>query len=231
MLSGMTIISLAIITMNNRAIWKSGVTLAIIAAICTSLVALTWQLTADRIEANKIAWLERSLQPALAGLFFDSPVTESMIVIPPPHELPGSEAAIIYRVYAAEDPVAALFVVSARDGYAGPIRILLGIALDGTVTGVRVLEHRETPGLGDRIETMKSDWVLQFDGRSLRDPEPDRWAIRGDYGDFDQLTGASVTPRAIIKAIKTTLIYFEANRDAVFAARAADEDDASEESQ
>jgi electron transport complex protein RnfG len=216
--------------MNDRPIWKSGVTLAIIAAVCTSLVALTWHLTADRIEANRKAWLERSLQPALAGLFFDSAVTESMIIIPPPHELPGSEAAIIYRVYAAEDPVAALFVVSARDGYAGPIRILLGVAMDGTVTGVRILEHRETPGLGDKIETTKSDWVLQFNGLSLRDPASDKWAIRGDGGDFDQLTGASVTPRAIIKAIKATLIYFEANRDAVFAVAAVNEAAAAEES-
>jgi electron transport complex protein RnfG len=216
--------------MTDRPIWKSGVTLAIIAAICTSLVALTWQLTADRIEANKKAWLERSLQPALAGLFFDSAVSESMIVVPPPHELPGSEAAIIYRVYAAEEPVAALFVVSARDGYAGPIRILLGIAMDGAITGVRVLEHRETPGLGDKIELLKSDWVLQFDGRSLRDPEAGKWAIRADNGDFDQLTGASVTPRAVTKAIKATLIYFEANRDAVFAAPAVDEANTVEES-
>ena len=203
--------------MADRPIWKSGVTLAVIAAFCTSLVALTWQLTAERIETNKKEWLERSLKPALAGLFFDSPVTESMLMIPPPHELPGSEAAIIYRVYAGEEPVAALFVVSARDGYAGPIRLLIGIAMDGSVTGVRVLEHRETPGMGDRIEITKTDWILQFDGHSLQDPEPGRWAIKGDGGDFDQLTGASVTPRAIIKAIKRTLTYFAANRVDVFA--------------
>ena len=204
-------------SMVDRSIWSSGVTLAIIAAVCTSLVALTWQLTAERIEANQKAWLESSLKPALAGLFFDSSVTESIVTIPPPHDLPGSGAAIIYRVYSGDEPVAALFVVSARDGYSGPIRLLIGIAMNGAVTGVRVLEHRETPGLGDRIETTKSDWVLQFDGHSLRDPDPVRWAIKGDGGRFDQLTGASVTPRAIIKAIKQTLIYFDANRDAIFA--------------
>ena len=202
--------------MADRPVWKSGVTLAIIAAFCTSLVALTWELTAERIETNKQEWLERSLTPALADLFFDSPVTESMITLLPPHELPGNETAVIYRVYAGHEPVAALFVVSARDGYAGPIRILVGIAMDGTVTGVRVLEHRETPGLGDRIETTKSDWVLQFDGHSLKNPEANRWSIKGDGGDFDQLTGASITPRAVIKAIKETLTYFEANRVSVF---------------
>ena len=210
--------------MADQPIWKSGVTLAIVAAFCTSLVAFTWQQTEDRIEANKKAWLERSLQPALAGLFFDSPVTESMIIIPAPHDLPGSEDAIIYRVFAGETPVAALFVVSARDGYAGPIRFLVGISMDGTVTGVRVLEHRETPGMGDRIEMTKSDWVLQFDGRSLQDPELGQWAIKDDGGEFDQLTGASVTPRAIIKAIKQTLQYFDGNRDAIFSAAAVEEE-------
>lgn len=201
----------------NTTMIRSGVTLAVIAAICTALVALTYRLTAERIDANEQAWLERSLQPALSGLFYDSGVTESKIIIPPPHELPGSETAIIYRVYAEDAPVAALFIVSARDGYAGPIRILAGVDTMGVVTGVHVLEHRETPGLGDRVESTKSDWVKQFNGRSLLDPEPTGWAIKGDGGQFDQLTGASVTPRAIIKAIKETLLYFEAHSEEIFA--------------
>lgn len=197
---------------------KSGITLAVIAGLCTALVALTYTATAARIEANEQAWLERSLQPALSGLFFDSGVTESMMTIPPPHDLPGSEAAIVYRVYAEDTPVAALFVVSARDGYAGPIRVLVGVDVSGAVTGVHVLEHRETPGLGDRVESGKSDWVHQFDGRSLVDPSPSGWAIKRDGGQFDQLTGASVTPRAIVKAIRDTLLYFEAHREEVFIA-------------
>ena len=203
--------------MKENAMIKSGLTLALIAAICTGLVAITYQSTQARIAANEQAWLERSLQPALSGLFYDSGVTESKLVIPPPHELPGSEPAIIYRVYAQTTPVAALFVVSARDGYAGPIRLLIGIDMDGRVTGVHVLEHRETPGLGDRVESSKSDWVRQFNGHSLVDPEPARWRIKVDGGQFDQLTGASVTPRAIIKAIRETLLYFGANEEAIFA--------------
>lgn len=198
---------------------KGGVTLAIIAALCTALVALTYTATADRIEANEQAWLERSLQPALSGLFFDSDVTESMVTIPPPHDLPGTDAALVYRVYAEDAPVAALFVVSARDGYAGPIRILIGVEVDGSISGVQVLEHRETPGLGDRVESGKSDWVKQFDGRSLVDPAPAAWAIKRDGGQFDQLTGASVTPRAIVKAIRDTLVYFAENREAIFSAQ------------
>ncbi len=215
--------------MNDVGVLKGGLTLAAIAAICTSLVALTYVSTEEQIAANEKAWLERSLQPALAGLFYDSGVTESKIVIPPPHGLPGSEAAVVYRVYADEEPVAALFVVSARDGYAGPIRILVGIGVDGVISGVHVLEHQETPGLGDRVESTKSDWVKQFDGRSLLDPSDIGWAIKRDGGAFDQLTGASVTPRAIVKAVKETLLYFAAHRDELFAVSSTTQDDPPEE--
>ena len=209
--------------MSDPPIIKSGLTLALIAAICTALVAATFQVTRDRIAANEKALLEQSLQPALAGLFYDGSVTESRWVLQPPHELPGSEAAVIYRVFADARPVAALFVVTARDGFSGAIRLLVGVNIDGTVTAVRVLQHRETPGLGDKIESGRSDWIFQFDGRSLSDPPVGRWAIKGDGGEFDQLTGASVTPRAVIKAIRGTLLYFDAHRDEIFAAPASGE--------
>ncbi|RZV34255.1 MAG: electron transport complex subunit RsxG [Chromatiales bacterium] len=212
----------------DSSILRGGVTLAAIAAICTALVAFTYQLTDERIAANEQAWLEQSLQPALAGLFFDSGVSESVVTIPAPHELPGSEDAIIYRVYSGESPVAALFVVSARDGYAGAIKMLVGVGIDGTVTGVHILAHRETPGLGDRIESSKSDWVKHFDGRSLTNPDAEGWKIRRDGGEFDQLTGASVTPRAVVKAVKETLQYFDANADNIFAAPADQADEVEE---
>jgi len=202
---------------------KGGVTLAAMAAICTLLVAATYQLTADRIAANERAWLERSLEPALSGIFFEGSVTESKLVVPPPHDLPGNDTAIVYRVFAEGAPVAALFAVTARDGYAGPIRILVGVGIDGAVTGVRIVEHRETPGLGDRIDQSRSDWVYQFDGRSLGNPVEAGWLLEVDGGKFDQLTGASVTPRAVIKAIRDTLIYFHAHRDEIFTMPANEE--------
>ena len=211
--------------MSNGRVIKAGMTLATIAAICTALVAATWHLTRDRIAANEQAWLEQSLQPALAGVFFEGSVTESMLVIEAPHDLPGNDDAIVYRVYSGGEAVAALFAVTAPDGYAGPIRILLGVRVDGTVTGVRILEHRETPGLGDRIESSRSDWVYQFDGRSLGDPAVARWKLKTDGGEFDQLSGASITPRAVIKAMRETLLYFEANRDALFTAPATRTDE------
>ena len=211
--------------MSDQSIIKTGLTLAVIAAICTALVALTFQATRERIAANEKALLEQSLQPALAGTFYDSGVSESRLVLPPPHGLPGNDPAVIYRVFAAGKPVAALFAVTARDGFSGPIRILVGIGVDGTVTGVRILQHRETPGLGDKIEAARSDWVFQFDGRSMGNPVATGWAIGIDGGEFDQLTGASVTPRAIIKAIRDTLNYFESHQDAIFLSESSEEDE------
>lgn len=211
--------------MSSQTIAKTGLTLAVIAAICTALVALTFQATKERIAANEKALLEQSLQPALAGTFYDSGVSESRLVLTAPHGLPGNDPAVIYRVFAEGEPVAALFAVTARDGFSGPIRILVGINVDGTVTGVRILQHRETPGLGDKIESARSDWVFQFDGRSMGDPVASGWAIEVDGGEFDQLTGASVTPRAIIKAIRDTLIYFEDHRDTIFLSESSGENE------
>lgn len=201
----------------QNSLLRSGLTLTVIATICTSLVAFTYHFTADRIAANDKALLEQSLQPALSDLFFDSGVSESRLVVSPPHELPGDDEALIYRIYAGGKPVAALFVVTARDGFSGPIRILLGVDMQGAVTGIRILKHKETPGLGDKIESRRSDWVHQFAGRSIGDPVVTDWAIRRDGGQFDQLTGASVTPRAVVKAMRDTLLYFESHRDEIFA--------------
>ena len=200
----------------SDSVFKNGVTLAAIAAICTALVATTYHLTKDRIAANEQAFLEQKLAPVLSGITFEGSISESKRVIEAPHDLPGREDALIYRVYSDGEPVAALFAVTAPDGYSGPIRILLGVDVNGVVTGLRILEHRETPGLGDKIEESKSDWVYQFNGKSLGDPNVEEWYIRRDGGEFDQLSGASVTPRAVIKAVRETLLYFDANREQVF---------------
>jgi len=205
------------------AVLKSGATLAAIGAVCAALVAITYSLTSERIAANEQAWLEKSLEPALAGLTFEGSVSESMLVVRAPHDLPGPDDVIIYRVYADNQPVAALFAVTARDGYAGAIRVLVGLRYDGTITGIRILEHRETPGLGDKIVSSRSDWVYQFEGRSLGHPGLKEWSIKRDGGKFDQLTGASVTPRAVIKVTRETLIYFDAHRDEIFSAPATED--------
>ncbi len=204
-------------TGGGKPVWSAGLILAVIAAVCTSLVALTYSGTKDRIVANEQAWLEQSLKPALAGVEYDNNLIETTLTIALPHELPGNEPVLVYRALFNSEPVAALFVVTALDGFSGPIKLLIGIEAEGTATAVRVLKHHETPGLGDFIDSTKSDWIEQFEDRSLADPDRLLWALSRDGGEFDQVTGASITSRAVLKAIKETLLYFEANRESVFA--------------
>lgn len=204
-------------------IMQSGLILAAVAAICTASVALTFSLTKDRIAANEQAYLEQRLTPVLAGKSFDNDLSASAFIVRAPHDLPGRENAVIYRARAGNVPVVALFVVTAPDGFTGPIRLLIGVDADGVVTGVRALEHKETPGIGDGIDESRSDWIYQFSGTSLDAPERTAWTIRRDGGEFDQLTGASVTSRAAVNAVNQTLLYFEANREMVFSTPAAAE--------
>jgi electron transport complex protein RnfG len=214
--------------MTDRPVVRSAAALTFMAALCTALVAFTHEITDERIADNERAWLEQSLQPALGGIEFDNRLTDSRLTIRAPHGLPGSDDAIVYRAFTGDAPVAALFAVTARNGYSGAIRLLIGVRAGGTITGVHALSHRETPGLGDRIDRSKSDWIEQFAGRSLANPVAGDWRIARDGGEFDQLTGASVTSRAVVSAVSETLQYFESNNADVFA-QAADRQEAREE--
>ncbi len=130
----------------------------------------------------------------------------------------GAATTDIYRVRHGGEPVAVILNPTVPDGYAGPIRLLVAVKTDGTLGGVRVLDHHETPGLGDRIEERKSDWIkVQFDGKGLGQPPENRWQVKRDGGDFDQFTGATITPRSIVKTVKNTLKYVAREGDALFA--------------
>jgi electron transport complex protein RnfG len=122
-------------------------------------------------------------------------------------DLLGSGVTRVYRIRGGGEPVAVVLDPVVPDGYAGPIKLLVSVLADGTLGGVRVLAHRETPGLGDKIETAKSDWALSFDGKSLADPTEEKWKVKRDGGIFDQFTGATITPRAIVKTVKNTLLF------------------------
>jgi electron transport complex protein RnfG len=123
-----------------------------------------------------------------------------------------------YRARQGGRPVAVILRFAAIDGYNGPIHLLAGIEADGRLAGVRVLSHRETPGLGDAIEAAKSDWVYSFAGKSLGSPPAAGWAVERDGGVFDQFTGATITPRAIVEAVQRALAYHGSHRDALFEA-------------
>jgi electron transport complex protein RnfG len=139
-----------------------------------------------------------------------------------------AESVTVYRALRGLDVSAVAFEVTGQ-GYAGPIRMLIGIDVDGRVLGARVLAHAETPGLGDKIEAERGDWIRSFDGRSLADPVADGWAVKKDGGIFDQFSGATITPRAVVRAVKGGLDWFEANRDALTASAVITEEGTSRE--
>ena len=123
----------------------------------------------------------------------------------------NGRAMTIYRGL-GDDGISALAWETVGQGYAGDIRLLMSIDAGGRILGVRVLSHAETPGLGDKIELQKDDWILDFDGLSLGNPPLPRWKVSKDGGDFDAFTGATITPRAVVEAVRNGLEFFRANR-------------------
>lgn len=122
----------------------------------------------------------------------------------------------IYRGF-ADSGVSALAWEVAENGYAGEIRLIMGVDPDGRILGVRVISHAETPGLGDKIEPAKDDWILDFNGLSLGNPPARQWKVKKDGGQFDAFSGATITPRAVVKAIRVGLEFFKANRSRLLA--------------
>ncbi|HEX6992632.1 MAG TPA: electron transport complex subunit RsxG [Gammaproteobacteria bacterium] len=202
---------------------KTLLLVGLIAAAAAALVAGSYELSYERIAANEREALLRSLYSVLDPALRDRGLTTTQLTATDPALLGSKEPTDVFVVATESgDPEAVIFASTAPDGYNAPIRLLVGVSPDGVVTGVRVLSHRETPGLGDAIELRKSDWILQFDGKRLGDPPEALWAVDKDGGAFDALTGATVTPRAIVRAVRNTLLYFERHRDELFgAARSA----------
>lgn len=190
--------------------------LTLFALAGVGLVAGTNLGTAEQIIANQQARLLRSVTELVPPDRCDNDVFADTLSFVSPELLGQREAVTFYRAFQNEQPVATVFAVEAADGYSGRIRIMVGINFDGTLAGARVLEHKETPGLGDAIETGRSDWILGFDGRSLNNPAEAGWNVRKDGGEFDQFTGATITPRAVVKAVHRALQFYAIHRDAIF---------------
>ena len=196
----------------------AAVVLAAAAVVAVALLSLVHDRAQPKIEANQRAQQLAQLTAVLGDLAYDNDPLADTLMLRDPELLGVDHPLVAHRVRRAGTTVAVLLNVVAPDGYAGPIHLLVAVDGTGRVLGVRVLEHRETPGLGDVIEERRSDWIRAFDGRSLGDPLPDRWAVRRDGGDFDQFTGATVTPRAVVGAVRKALTYVERHRDELFAA-------------
>jgi electron transport complex protein RnfG len=191
----------------RRRILRAALTLGVAVGAAVALLALVHGVTRERVAASERAHRAATFDRVLAGVTYDNDLLADRIEVRDP-ELLGTDASVpVYRARLAGRPVAAILEPVAPDGYSGPIRLLVAVQPDGRLLGVRVLAHRETPGLGDAIEERRSDWIHSFDGRSLEDPPMPRWKVRKDGGDFDQLTGATVTPRAVVSAVRNTLEF------------------------
>lgn len=202
--------------MNYRQVLISTLFLFLFAVIGSGLVAYTFENTADRIANNQRRALLKSLHELVPPQRHDNDIFADILYVQN-RELLGSKLPVpVYRARSNGWPVAAVLAPVAPDGYNGNIHLLVAINLDGTLAGVRVVQHRETPGLGDGIEADRSDWILGFNGKSLTDPKKDGWRVRRDGGKFDQFTGATITPRAVVKAVRNALVYFNAHKQQIF---------------
>jgi electron transport complex protein RnfG len=197
-------------------VWRAGGLLALLAVLGVGLLAGVHELTRERITEQERAALRARLAEVLDPARYDNdPLADSFTETAP--DLLGDDRPVrVYRARREGRPVAVMLETVAPDGYNGDIGLLVGIDANGVVTGVRVLQHRETPGLGDPIEARRSDWIEGFRGRSLGDPPPARWTVRKDGGDFDQFTGATITPRAVTRAVARALELADARRASWF---------------
>ncbi|MES9852615.1 MAG: electron transport complex subunit RsxG [Candidatus Thiodiazotropha sp. L084R] len=189
--------------------------LATFAVAGTSLVSFTHVATKERIEQNERETLLQSLHALVPPERVDNDMVSDVIQVES-FDLLGSERTTVYRGRKLQQPVATVLTSVVPNGYSGPIKLLVAVRYDGTLGGVRVISHKETPGLGDKVEENRSDWIYSFNDKSLGNPSLAKWSVKRDGGYFDQFTGATITPRSIVTAVKNTLFYVRDNKDALY---------------
>lgn len=197
------------------AITKNAKILALFAIACTAVVALTFELTKNRIKQQEQKQLLNTLHAVVPDDIHDNDMSQRCVSINDPL-LGTDENQLAYLATQNDQPVAAAITSVAPDGYSGKIFLMVAMHIDGKLGAVRVLKHQETPGLGDKVEERKSDWIFSFDNRSQAELTSSRWAVEKDGGMIDQFTGATITPRAVVKAVKNTATYFEQHKAMLF---------------
>jgi len=197
---------------NNRYILVSGLILGLFAIIGTALVGITHESTAEKIADNERRALLRKLNQILPSDLYDNDLLHSTFTIKADQRLGQNKSSTVYVAKQQEQISAMIFSVIAPKGYSGEIKMLVGTHMDGKLAGVRIVSHKETPGLGDGVEIERSNWVLGFNEKSLEDPEERDWKVKRDGGAFDQFTGATITPRAVVQAVHLCLVYFDRHK-------------------
>lgn len=195
---------------------KTAFVMVMFAIIGTAMLAYIYDITKTPIaesEAKARLALFRQIVPEN---MHDNVLLEDRIEIAADPLLGHRSTTYAYRARLAGQPSAVILEAVAPDGYSGDIKLLVAVKADGTLAGVRILTHKETPGLGDYIEIARSAWIKQFDGQSLSITQPELWTVKKDGGKFDYMTGATITPRAVIKAVRKVLEYYAIHQESLF---------------
>lgn len=196
---------------------KNGAILTAFALATTGLVASINALTADKIAEQEQLQLTAQLQEVLDPKSYDNQLSQDCVVITD-EKLGPYANQVIYRARKNNKPVAVVIRHVTPNGYSGDINLLTAVLSDDTIAGVRTTKHEETPGLGDKVEVKKSLWITTFKSLTVEGEEDARWAVKKDGGQFDQFTGATITPRAVVGSVKNAVLFAQTNFDDIFAA-------------
>ena len=191
---------------------RTGLVLFVAGVIAAGGLAWLRETTAPRIDAAAKAFEMRVLDEVMPPDRHDNDLMEDVVVVRNEQFLGGDDERAIYRARMGDAVTGVVIETVAPNGYGGEIKLLVGVDTAGELTGVRVTKHSETPGLGDKIDTRVSDWILGFNGRSLANTPESAWAVRKQGGEFDQFTGATITPAVVVTAVQNALLYFDAFR-------------------
>jgi len=206
----------------SQSIFKNATGLALFAFITAGIIGVVQLSTSERISDNIAQAQAKALYEIVPKDLIDNDLLATTIDLTTKENRQLMNVSLLGNLKQGstahlgikESEVhSVIFPVISKDGYTTDIHMLVGIKLDGTVAGVRIVQHKETPGLGDKIETKKSNWVLSFNEKSLNSPTLDAWKVKKDGGEFDQFTGATITPRAVVGAVRKTLEFFQAHKE------------------
>lgn len=197
-----------------RQVLLSAVVLGVFGVLGALLVSFTWSATAERIAWNERQMFLRNVYKLVPREEITNELLKDVVTVNDPALSPAPVK--VYRARHDGKPLALIFSPVQHPGYAGPIRLMVAVRADGVLGGVRVLSHSETPGLGDNIDEEKSDWILSFSGKSLGNPPLEKWKVKKDGGVFDQFTGATITPRRVVAAVRATMLYFQKEKKRLF---------------
>jgi electron transport complex protein RnfG len=192
--------------------------ITVIGSLCLVCLSLAMQLTQARIARNERAWFNAQINVLIPAELHDNDLLSDRTLVSAPAELGTRNQVAVYRARLQGVPTAAIINSVAADGYNGPIELLVAISYDGVLLGVRVLNHHETPNMGDVFAQPGDTWLAKFRNKSLNNPTAPGWNVRKDGGEFEQFTSATITPRAIIHAVQQTLDYYQRNRAQLFQA-------------